>query len=536
MRDSTANAEQSMSTHDAATAGGSASPQSQPSISVILPFQDPRGEPEHLASWTRRQTLAPHLFEVVVVTNKQAPEHEKEIRRYLRPKDQLITADVVGPYPMYAIGARAARGSTLFFSEDHCLADPGCLSAVSEFMQDESMDGATVRWRHINRTVVARMEQLVNELDARTWNQPEHWNKVRIRGFALKRRVYNRVGGIEAEYGGFAEAILAARLHAGGYRLGFIDKAGVQHINTFTLDELFKSAWDYSLNESRFCAQNDPYFCERYFSASTVLCQGLAVPRQLGGRLASAIWQVLRRECRQPAPSIKLMLTWTKALVRPLAVFSLGRWPLILQAQLAVALAFLRFHLVWFNEQLRLRAFTGFWSSIVHWARLHYIVNNMTAIVGTNALCCSDAEVPGSWNAVGLLPLERYSGKSFRWTGPVAAMFFNLPAGDYQGVIDTGGLRGPADEIPLALLWNEHLIAREQIRGSRDKIVFSISSRMFSPGMAQRLTIATVPLNVKGSEERRCLGVPICSLRFVSTDGTAVEPDQRSEEALAVRS
>ncbi len=39
-----------------------------PRVSVILNFYDPRGNPEHLATWTQQQTLPADQFEVIAVT------------------------------------------------------------------------------------------------------------------------------------------------------------------------------------------------------------------------------------------------------------------------------------------------------------------------------------------------------------------------------------------------------------------------------------------------------------------------------------
>src|SRR5262249_3570914 len=100
-----------------------------PLVSVILPYQDPRRRPQHLATWTRGQTLPAAQFELGVVARPGEP-HRDALRAYLRPHDRLLFAEADGPFPMYAAGAEAARGELLFFTEDHCLADPDCLRAA----------------------------------------------------------------------------------------------------------------------------------------------------------------------------------------------------------------------------------------------------------------------------------------------------------------------------------------------------------------------------------------------------------------------
>src|SRR5690348_3964671 len=41
---------------------------SDPHISVVIPFHDPRGHPDNLRGWTRDQSLEGALFEVIVST------------------------------------------------------------------------------------------------------------------------------------------------------------------------------------------------------------------------------------------------------------------------------------------------------------------------------------------------------------------------------------------------------------------------------------------------------------------------------------
>jgi len=242
-----------------------------PLISVIIPFGDPRGRPEHLASWTRDQTLPAEQFELIVVTPDLKPKRDAAIRSYLRPQDSLMTCDRAGAFACYAAGVKAARGSYLFFSEDHCLADPECLEAAARFMEDPAYVGASVRWRGINHTGVAKMEDLLAEHDSRQWSLPGHWNKLRIRGFILLRDAYDQVGGLKPAYGAFAEALLAAELHAKGYTIGSIAEAGVRHVNTYYLSEIFDNIWSYAWGESAYCDTHERNFCERYFAASTNL-------------------------------------------------------------------------------------------------------------------------------------------------------------------------------------------------------------------------------------------------------------------------
>ena len=124
-------------------------------------------------------------------------------------------------FDVYDIGASHARGSYLLFTEDHCVGERDCIEHVIQFFETQNYDGAFLRSAHINHTDLARMEERLYEEALPTWSSPDHWDKVRIRGFVLSRAIYFDVGGMDSEYGYFAEPLLSAKLHAQGYNLGY---------------------------------------------------------------------------------------------------------------------------------------------------------------------------------------------------------------------------------------------------------------------------------------------------------------------------
>src|SRR5262249_45026876 len=135
----------------------------QPLISVLIPFGDPRGDPRYIKSWTRNQTCSPDAFEVIVVTDGKSRDLDDEVRLHLRDADRLVHSGGNDRFEGYDPGARAAAAPLLLLTEDHCVADPRCIEEVLRSQRAEVWQAALLHSGHINRTGLALMEQRLYE-------------------------------------------------------------------------------------------------------------------------------------------------------------------------------------------------------------------------------------------------------------------------------------------------------------------------------------------------------------------------------------
>lgn len=453
-----------------------------PCVSVLIPFGDPRAEPVHLAGWTRQQTLEPHRFEVLVVVTCESSA--AQVRPLLRAHDRLLLDSSRGTFAHYDLAARAAASPLLFFTEDHCVADPDCLEVLLRSFHDRQFDGATVRWGHINRSPLARMESLLSHEDMRTWFEPDHWNRVRIRGFGLKASVYHEVGGLRWQFGAFSEALLAAALHAGGYRLEFISESGVRHINTNHLSELYGNVWGHAWQQSRYLHEAGPGWWDAYFGAGGD--DELSVPG--ARRFLKALWRARKA------------MEWPKEVQGPWAGFCLRliaaglAMPAARQAAARLGLLrhWLDYHFWWFHEGRRCRSVGALWKDIAECARADYAASH-----------------GGRQNLEGFYPLEEFGGVVFRWSRPVAGMTLSLPEGEHRAVLDTGGLRGPASGVPMVLFWDGRMLAPNSVSCEDSRAQFLVVSQ----GGTHHLTIVTEPMRA-APPDSRWLGLPLVSAEF----------------------
>ena len=133
----------------------------------------------------------------------------------------MIQYDTDNELLLYDVGARQAQGQWLLFTEAHCAAEPDCLERLAAFLENhrESLVGACLRTATDgNRDPVALAEERWYREGFEQWSREGDWRKVTIRGTAIRRDIYQAIGGFRSEFGCFAESLLAADLHTAGHR------------------------------------------------------------------------------------------------------------------------------------------------------------------------------------------------------------------------------------------------------------------------------------------------------------------------------
>ena len=105
---------------------------------------------------------------------------------------------------------------------------------------------------------------------------------------------------------------------------------------------------------------------------------------------------------------------------------------------------------------------------------------------------------------------EHAEGHVFRWSEPVAMIRLDVPANDYEVVLDTACLRGENCPFEFTLLWNDQKIHRSAIKVENGLVSFYVHRVLFVHDGEQRLTVSCKPLNAENG--RRQLGMPLKSV------------------------
>jgi hypothetical protein len=490
-------------------------------LSVVLTLLDHRGHvAECVGSWTRGQTLPRDRYEVIIVGTGGEMEVEDAVRPILTPRDRLLRREVANELALHDHGARQAQGRWLVFTEAHCVAEPTCLAALLAHLEASWPRDAGACFRSTtdgSADSLARLEARWYQDGFAEWSRDGDWRKVTIRAFALRREVFLDVGGFEHEFGCFAEAALAATLHARGYRLGYAPAAAVKHYNSTSLEELLGYVREYREGEVAYQARCRAEHFEAYFGggASSAEPGGLdrwwalgCAARSLGRALAS-----LHRP--RSAPMARTMLG---VLVGSSWSALLGGHPARLWAGLAYGWARVRFARPWVDAEERYRRYRRLWEAAGEVARLRAVSRRPELPPPVTA---SAADYRPGEMAVGALrgfhAREIWNGRPFRWTFPLAWLPLRIPPGDYEVVLETNGLRGGDLRGLVDLYFNAHkapLAPRWRTDPEPGRLAFLVDRAMFRPAAPQRLALASSRVRPENPTERRALGVPLFEIVF----------------------
>ena len=150
----------------------------------------------------------------------------------LGPHDELLRLPGARDAALWNAGATRARTPWLVFSEGHCLADPGCLDAVARWLASgPTVEVGNLDVGHDTSFLHGRLSQRWFDMIHARWREPGEWPRVSRSGFVIRADVFRAIGGFEPEYGQFAPALLSARLHARGIRIGAVPGAAVVHLD-----------------------------------------------------------------------------------------------------------------------------------------------------------------------------------------------------------------------------------------------------------------------------------------------------------------
>lgn len=476
----------------------------EPLISVILPVTEHRGQAlPSIRSWACEQTLPRHRYEVIAISDGSDPELDAQIAPLLAPHDRLILAPAGNEIRLWDVGARAARGRWLFFTEAHCLGDPSCLEEMLTYVETTGFVGASARSRGVGDSYLARMETRMFQEVAAIRNAPGHWGKIFIRGTALSRRAYLESGGIVAQYRLFAEAELSARLHAAGQTLGHASAAVVNHCNTSTVAELREAVHDYTRGVCAYLIEHPDGAGDAYFGVPEWWQQRI----WMDPAIERYLWRSLGKLLRVPGPGHEARRqAWLRLLPAALLGTRLRTWP----ADWNVIRAGLRCWLWQHHEGRLLPAYRELWANLaVQGAVRTLATSQLPANVPpvTPRREYPIATLPIEW-ITGFHDTETLDGTPFRWTTPLACLKLPLSRRDQLLVLDTRGLR--LGVRFWAFLNGERLAVRD-LQEDVGEIHVSVRRKHVRATPFQYLVLICEPLlpTLEGVADQRELGLPL---------------------------
>jgi Glycosyl transferase family 2 len=470
----------------------------EPDASVVIPLLDERGTGERcVRSWASRQTYPRDRYEVIAVAPGVDPGLERAVRPLLGPRDRWVVHDDRAVAGLLDAGARVARGRLLFFTEAHCEADPGCLAELARYLDETGEAGARGVSLGSDRGGLGALERAVFE-DAmrREGEQDGSWNRVLVHSFAIRRDVYEEVGGYRPELGEYAHYALGIELRERGHRLGFAGGAAVHHTYDGDLRHLAPQVRDFGRGELAYCASTPSALRDRYLHETpewTDRWSSTPAAARAALRAAMALKHSDRGVIREMArhavvagagPRGAIALTHARG-----------------AASLARAFVNPRF-------ERRLAAFHAFWRARARTGRMDWLRTNPPEAGPPEPTVAFDLAAADGPRLIGFHVRESWHGRRFRWTSPLALVEVVPPPGRWEGRLALLPIRQPRDRDRLRVAVDGRRVPHRVDSG---RLRFPIDG-----GRARWVAFAVAALRPRanGSPDHRDLGLPVDSLEL----------------------
>jgi hypothetical protein len=475
-----------------------------PSISIIIPetFEDPRSDVTFFRAWVEQCCDAP--FEIIVVAKPGRPGFEHAVRQVLRSCDQFIVSDLVHRIEGYTVGADAARGQWLFITENHVKPDARCLQEVVAYCGNNAIAAGVVNSVSMHRSKIGRAEGAAFQRQVQESHRlhPERM-PLAIRGFAIRRDIFFRSGGLIARYQTYAPMVLGFRMAQAGLKIRLIDQAYVQHSDCVTFGGFATEISDTTHGECLFAADRRPQ-----------LETPAAIPWMRGdwhnvkALLLVAAFPGRRLTLRR---RIHTALGLFREAISHILKGRFATHLLLLSARAVCQWSRLSFAMTRSGTDDEMAGFVRMWRRIVVAARLEYaarLTSQKPAEQISAALGMAEFTTD---QMAGFYAPETFAGRQLRWSCPLAEITIRIPAVAHRFVIETCNLRSDVRTLAMGVFVNGNRIHDDDIATDEGNIVFDAPGDWIQVGKPTRITIITEPLREprpwSGAWGRR-LGLP----------------------------
>lgn len=162
-------------------------------------------------------------------------------------------------------GLHEANGEILAFTDSDCCVATDWLLAIERILANPTADGIMgLAEGSATANRVAHYEQQMYEANIKTFTAVDRLKRIDTRNFAMKRRVYERLGDFAPiRFGGDME--YGARAHAAGFRIVFSHAVAITHHNPTALGPLLKKRVQQNIGNMQLLSLHDPAFVAEYF-------------------------------------------------------------------------------------------------------------------------------------------------------------------------------------------------------------------------------------------------------------------------------
>jgi len=500
-------------------------------VSVIVPMEFHRDQAlACIEGWARRQTYPRTRFQIVIAAPPTLDAaFVAELRAFLQPWDRLETYPFTHDMPLVAEAAKVARGEWLLFTESHCIPEPNALEhllgVASANPEWAGLSGAT---QPITHNFLSEIEAELYDGDIREKLTCQSWLKVLDQCFLIRKAAYWESGGVEPEYGHFAEWLLAASLRRAGYQLGADLTPVIRHFYIGQLADLEEFTLDFARGEIKFMAEcGDEDIRASYFQAIPELdaCRERSkADYWVMSRLSwMAILKTLARGSRVRIASVWGAVGW---IMKSMG----GEKGGYLHVRISEFLARLRlkFAILRREKSVARSALLGWFDKLVVKGRMQYLaehnkLDRQTRNPNFSASCRWTAEDELHAELLGFYGQESIQGRAFRWSQNVASAYLPLHQSSYRIVLEWDATRPIQARELLCVEFDGNRVPDKNLTVRATSLILEVNCD--SRGWHQ-VSWTVTPFPAVG--DGRLLGLPITRMRWFAIDPPAAHGGRQS--------
>ena len=471
--------------------------------------------------WVEERRQVP--LQLVLVTDGQRPALERQVRTLLGLSDSFLFQDG-GEAAMYDRGCRSAAADLLLLTEPHCLPAPGAARRIVEFFEERGAGAAWLESGHVSRNRFARMEERLVEEDRKARPDPDDWRHVSLRGFALRKSVYVEAGGLRAELGRFAEAVLAVRIQRRGWKLRSLPGRLVRHGNCGSYSELADAIRAHGAAQAAYWERCERGEVERFHPPHPAWAGRGRFDRRAARALARIGWASLFLDAGRPGwgPRCAEVLRALPALITSAL---LGARAALWRARVGAAAARARCLVSRGDEERLYGNYRRLWGALIRVGVLEQVLREpASSAAGGSSGAFGAGEIPDG-SLAGFHQREDWGEESCRWSSPLALARLRLPAVGYR-IRMRAHSPWPPEQRGLRLFWNGNAIPASGVAQTEDGFEFATP-----PGTSRKEGTQTIGIVCRpylpghgGSPDSRRLGLLLFRTELTPVPAAAEAP------------
>lgn len=493
--------------------------QSDHSVTVIFPLHDNRGVGlKALRAW-QQQRHDVSKCEIIVVGSGQR-RLEPLIQKHLAASDTFVTCHTLNEATLYNVGASAATADWLLFTESHVIPAENALAMLARRLEARDTDAAVLGSSHEIRNRFSQVDAALCEREqAGPMRAIGLWRCVGLRGFLVRRELFEKLGGFREPYFRFAETAFALRLVAANHRLVEFQDVVLRHVDSDSIGEIRFAMKMGRLGACRF-HEDEPELAAAGFGCA-------APPRSLYSTTpaqAHRLWRQVLRSLRDG----QLVAAWQffRVALPTLSTAVGGWWATWLAASLRAAGT----HLVFLTMLYGRRRFVPATDAalIDQYALLRQRCAELGAVVyeqeadrrqksqsldAVDTLRAADLDRHG----IGFFPPEVWQGEAYCWSRPRAAIRVSRPSGTSVIRLDIRPTGRWAPRRPQLYLDGRPLPAEAVVEhdglldvhigdvdAGEGEVILSWNCRRFRPGFGDPRHLGLAVISATAMAASRC--------------------------------